>query len=380
VLDVSATTINYTGLGYVGDRFVAVGGRGTIAWSTDGQNWDTDTTVDFSAIVREVSVANGMLFAGCDGGIVASSPDGLNWTEHDTGAGAGYGFRIEQVSYANGAYFAAGGSGTLARSTDLQDWTLIPLNGTTAVMEKLVYFNNQYILFPVSGSRLLFSDDLSTWTDDRTDPIVRAGGAWIFDGRIVVAGNTGTIYTSEDGDTFVEHALPASTFREIVYDGTQYVAVGPAGVIATTGTEPLSVLNLSITGNGTVERSPDQALYAPSTVVRLTAQAPSGQQFLWWDTTDGRVLSSSLDLALKADTNVTAVFAGEQPPTMSLQASAEGAALEWSADPAWVLHQSSDLSDWAPTTGVEREDDTARLPNLETIDDGQFFQFKLQAQ
>jgi len=151
-------------------------------------------------------------------------------------------------------------------------------------------------------------------------------------------------------------------------------------VIATTGTEPLSVLNLSITGNGTVARSPDQALYAPSTVVRLTAQAPSGQQFLWWDTTDGRVLSSSLDLALEADTNVTAVFAGEQPPTMSLQASAEGAALEWSADPAWVLHQSSDLSDWAPTTGVEREDDTARLPNLEMIDDGQFFQFKLQAQ
>jgi hypothetical protein len=239
VLDLSDTTVNYAGLGALEDRFVAVGGRGEIAWSTDGLSWETDIFLDFSAIVREVSVANGLLFAGCDSGIVAYSSDGINWTEQDTGAGSGYAYRIEQVTYFNGTYFAPGGNGTLASSTDLENWTLHPTGDDDAVFKTLLYFNDRYILIPVSRSRILYSEDLVTWTDNRRDPVIRGSGAWIYDGRIVVADSRGFVYTSEDGETFLTHALPASTFREIIFDGEQYVAVGPVGLVATTGSEPL---------------------------------------------------------------------------------------------------------------------------------------------
>lgn len=378
VLDASATNSNYTGLGALEDRFVAVGGRGEVAWSADGLSWETGIFLDFPFIVREVSVANGLLFAGCDSGVVAFTSDGINWTERDTGAGSGYAYRIEQVSYFNGTYFAAGGNGTLASSTDLENWTLHPTGDDDAVFETLMYFNNRYILMPSSGSRVLYSEDLVTWTDDRTDPPIRAGGAWIFDGRIVVADNRGFVYTSEDGETFLTHALPASTFREIVFDGEQYVAVGPVGLVATTGSEPLSLLNLTIQGTGNVDRTPDQALYDTSTVIRLTAQAPAGQQFLWWETTDGVVPGETFELNLEADTNITAVFASLAPPDPGIQLNGNSWFMEWMGDPAWVLHESADLVDWSPAPGVEVEGETRRLANQGYSGENRFFQFRIR--
>lgn len=378
VLDASDTNSNFAGLGALADRFVAVGGRGEIAWSTDGLSWETGIFLDFTAIVREVSVANGILFAGCDSGIVAYTSDGVNWTESDTGAGSGYAYRIEQVTYFNGTYFAPGGNGTLASSTDLENWTLHPTGDDDAVFKALLYYNDRYILIPVSRSRILYSEDLVTWTDDRTDPPIRAGGAWIYEGRIVVADNRGFVYTSEDGETFLTHALPASTFREIVFDGEQYVAVGPAGLVATTGSEPLSLLNLTVQGTGEVNRAPDQALYDASTLIRLTAQPSAGQQFLWWETTDGVVTGDILELSLEADTNITAVFANISPPDLALQLEAGGWFIEWMGDPAWVLHESSDLVDWSPAPGVEVEEETSRLGNQSFSAENRFFQFRIR--
>jgi photosystem II stability/assembly factor-like uncharacterized protein len=375
--DASGINANFAGVAALDVGFVAVGGRGEVATSPDGLSWNTGTFLDFTYIIREVSVANGILFAGSDSGTIYHTSDGVNWTETDTGAGSGNQNRIEQVSYFNETYFAAGGNGTLASSPDLVNWTLTPL-GTEAVMEKLLYFNNRYIMIPVSGSRVLFSDDLVTWTDDRLVPIIRAGGAWIYDGRIVIAGNVGSMYTSEDGATFTEHLIPASTFREIVFDGEQYVAVGPAGVIATTGTNPLSLLNLTVIGNGQVDRFPDLPLYDASTLVRLTAEAPEGQQFLWWETTEGPVYDPSIELSLDADTNLTAVFAGLTPPPLTVQVDANGLFFDWINDPAWLLHESSNLVDWAPVAGVEVEDDASRLENQAFDGQNRLFRFQLR--
>lgn len=377
-LDVSDTTTRYEGVAVLGDRFLAVNGGGAIAWSTDAVSWDTDAFFDFTAIVRQLSVANDILFAGCDSGIIAYTTDGIGWTEVDIGIGSGYAFRIEQVSYFNGTYFAAGGNGTLASSTNLEDWTLHPVD-EDAVMEKLMYYNGRYILLPVSGSRLLFSDDLETWTDNRRIPIIRTAGAWVFDGLLVIAGSRGSVYTSEDGETFIEHPVPASTFRDIAFDGQLYVAVGSAGVIATTGSDPLSVLNLTIQGEGEVARSPDQALYDTSTLIRLTARPASGQRFLWWETTDGPVYGQTFELSLNADTNITAVFANLLPPALGFQLDANTWFFEWINDPDWVLHESSNLVDWQPVSGVESADGTGRLANQTFPAGNRFFQFRVRS-
>jgi hypothetical protein len=379
VLDAQDGSDLYEGIGTVGGRFVAVAARGSIAWSDDGLEWNTETEVEFSAIVRGLSTANGVLFAGCDSGYLASTSNGLDWVEQKINETAsGNQERIEDVSYFNGYYFAPGGDGFLARSADLQAWEVLPLGDTTARFKKLLFFNNRYILLPVSGSRVLFSDDLVSWSDNRRVPVIRATGAGIYEDQVVVSSIVG-VYTSTDGETFTEHPLPTGGFRAIVFDGNQYVAAGSNGVIATTGDNPLSALQLTIAGNGNVSRSPDQALYDSSTVIRLTAEPADGHQFLWWETADGVDDSPTIDLVLQTDTNVQAVFAGLTPPEAALLAGAGKVSLQWPRDDGWVLHDSVNLSDWARTPVPETSDEDIML-DITLPPSGQlFFQFRLRS-
>ncbi|HKJ90689.1 MAG TPA: hypothetical protein VJ960_06115, partial [Oceanipulchritudo sp.] len=334
--------------------------------------------IEFSTIARAVSVTNGVLFAGCDSGYLVTTTDGLNWDEvriRDSGFGSSYG--VEHVSHFNGYYFAAGGNGLLARSVDLSNWETIPLGGSTATFKTLLYFNNRYIILPVRGSRVLFSEDLTVWTDDRRVPVIRATGGWIFEDQIVVS-SLGGLYTSTDGASFIEHPLPSAGFRMIIFDGSQYVGAGGAAVIATTGSLPLSTLQLTIDGNGTVERSPDQALYDTSTLVRLTASPADGEQFLWWETAEGVDQSSSIDLVLSSDTNVTAIFAGVEPPALDLSASPDNLALQWPKDGGWRLYQSGDLIQWSQSPDVESSGDQSILDSILPGEGNLFFQFRLR--
>lgn len=378
VFDARDTSDLYEGIGTVAGRFVAVGARGRIAWSEDGLEWNTENRVDFTAIVRGVSSANGVLFAGCDSGYLASTTNGIDWVEQQISeSGAGNLHRIEQVSHFNGYYFAAGGNGFLARSTDLETWEPIPLGGSTAPFKKLLFFNDRYILLPVSGSRVLFSEDLVSWTDDRRVPVIRATGGWIYEDRIVVSSRAG-LYTSTDGASFTEHALPSVGFQVILYNGSQYVAAGADSVIATTGTLPLSTLQLSIEGKGNVKRSPDQALYDASTVIRLTAEPEPGEQFLWWETAAGVEFTPFLDLVLAADSNVKAVFAGLVPPAARLIPGSGSVSLQWPNDEGWVLYESDDLSLWtrAPTP-ISAEGEASLDPAL-PASGHRFYQFRLR--
>jgi hypothetical protein len=379
VLDARESGELYEGIGVVDGRFVAVDARGRIAWSVDGLDWNTETQVAFSAIVRNVSTANGVLFAGCDSGYLASTVNGLDWLEQKINPDAsGNQERIEQVSFFNGYYFAPGGDGFLARSADLETWEILPLGDTTARFRKLLYFNDRYILLPVSGSRVLFSDDLATWTDNRRVPVIRATGAWIYEDRILVSSLVG-LYTSLDGATFIEHALPTVGFHVVLFDGSRYVGVGPNSVIATAGDRPLSTLLLTVEGNGTVTREPDQALYDVSTVVRLTAEPAGEHQFLWWETAGGVTPSPVLDLVLEADTNVKAVFAGLVPPEAALVSGPGTVALQWPAVDGWVLYESDDLSNWIQATVPEASGDDGLILTPALPDSGhRFYQFRLR--
>jgi hypothetical protein len=376
VLDARETTLLYEGVGVVDDKFVALSTFGRVASSVDGQDWDTASQANLSALVRTVSVANGVLFAGCDSGYLAHTVNGTDWTERRINpAGTGNSFRIEKVSHFNGHYFAAGGNGFLARSADLETWEPIPLNGTSAAMKVLLHLHGRYLLFPVSGSRILFSEDLLHWEDNRRWPVLRTAGAWVFGERVLAAGS-GSLFSTSDGLDFTEHPLPAAEFRVIVFDGVQYVAGGADGVIATTGGTPLSALRLTLEGDGTVSRSPNQALYDSSTVVRLTAHPASDRRFLWWETAAGVVDSPVLDLVLTADSNVSAVFAGLEPPSASVVIEDDEPTLRWSWDPGWILHQSEDLETWSQAPGVQSSDSTGSLRHPAPSSGGRFFQFR----
>ena len=95
-----------------------------IAYSTDGINWNLSSGTP-SNVVNMVTYANGIFCAvGADSnGAVATSPDGINWTQYNPTN------NLVCVTYGAGRWFAGDGSGNLYYSTD--NWyTNSVINGT----------------------------------------------------------------------------------------------------------------------------------------------------------------------------------------------------------------------------------------------------------
>ena len=78
-----AISNNLNAVTFGDDRFVAVGIKGTIAWSSDGATWlpvASGTTRDLFSVAH----GNGVFVAGATGNRFFVSNDGLDWTERTT--------------------------------------------------------------------------------------------------------------------------------------------------------------------------------------------------------------------------------------------------------------------------------------------------------
>jgi hypothetical protein len=93
---------------------VAVGGGGTMAYSSDGTSWTvvTDSTFGASDITR-IAYGNGIFVAVGDGGKIAYSSNGADWTAVTDSPFDGY-IRIRGIAYGNGRFVAVGDDGKIA--------------------------------------------------------------------------------------------------------------------------------------------------------------------------------------------------------------------------------------------------------------------------
>ncbi len=148
--------------------WVAVGGDRYRTWTTDGTTWDEQSGAVAGGdadLFRGIGWGNGYFVA--VGGLIARSPDGMNW-EDDLAALPGW---MGGVAYGNDRWVAAGGNGRYMTS----------------------------------------DDDAATWTlhEERLSAPTRVmtfGGGWF-----VGAGDSGFIAVSEDGQTWAEHPQAGST-------------------------------------------------------------------------------------------------------------------------------------------------------------------------
>jgi photosystem II stability/assembly factor-like uncharacterized protein len=167
-----------------GDRFVAVGGRGTILHSSDGDRWiSASNSAAWSSIWLYGVASNGNL-------IVAVANDG-----------------------------------TILHSSDGDYWTEASHSATSFWLEDVVWNGTRFVAV---GSDLVHSPDGDTWTASSTDLSAFTGVAW--SGALFVAVGRGGIAYSSDGDNWAEATdSPDPTLRQlsgVEWGGALFVSIG----------------------------------------------------------------------------------------------------------------------------------------------------------
>jgi hypothetical protein len=163
--------------------FVAVGQGGAVWRSTDGLDWTRSTNPTATAL-RAVTYGSAG-FVACGELTLITSPDGVTWTEVDTGVTPGvFGPRLQGVAFGNGVYavwididpIGAASSAAVLTSVDAATWTLVPLgpfDGHNGVLfaRGFVHADGRFVALATSDSLdslSLTSIDGSHWSAGTT--------------------------------------------------------------------------------------------------------------------------------------------------------------------------------------------------------------------
>lgn len=217
---------------YGNGKFVAVGGSGYTATSTDGETWTTPVTVG-SGDWESVTYGNGKFVAVGANGYISASADGETWTTPLQVASGDFG----GVTYANGKFVAVGNGGKTTTSEDGETWTTPVYVTSVFYLNSVTYGNGKFVAVGNDG-KITTSEDGETWTT----PVVFGNSNWYGvtygNGKFVAVGLSGYAATSEDGETwaFSSHRVSGNWF-DITYADGKFIAVGGNGktIISTDG-------------------------------------------------------------------------------------------------------------------------------------------------
>ncbi len=206
-----------------GNRYVAVGQKGAIVTSSDGQNWQLQPPVTYQDI-RAIAW-NGSLFvavgAQATNREILTSPDGINWTSRSF---PDY-VHLFDVTWGNGQFIAVGAQGKAFASSDGITWTSTGNFSLTDTFNDIEWDGSRFLLVTKSGT-LYLSTDGSTWTKASTGYFPKAAAS--NGSRIVAVGSPDTIiFSDDDGATWSTIVDPdLGDLRDILWDGNQFIAVG----------------------------------------------------------------------------------------------------------------------------------------------------------
>lgn len=224
----TATTIGYStnrlnNVIYGNGQYLVVTGHGKIATSPDGVTWTDRPTVFGSDSIYNIIYANNLYVAVGLAGKIATSPDAINWTLRTSGLTAAQ--HVRAVGW-NGSLFMVGGDGGFIRtSPDGITWTA----RTSGIATSIYNFEtaNGITVCVAAGGNLLTSPDGITWTA-RTSQF---GTSNIFavaygSGKFIIVGASGKIANSVDGITWVLGTSGSGdTLYDIIYTGSSFMYV-----------------------------------------------------------------------------------------------------------------------------------------------------------
>lgn len=205
--------------------FVAVGSSGLIATSPDGTNWTVRASgVDQS--LRGVAAGNGRWVAVGNGGMLLSSEDGITWTKRTGGVTSS----LLSVSAHEAGLLATGVGGVLLQSNNGTLWTQTDSGTSNA----LFFSSRQNSIFLVGGTNGILRtgehlDGLQTCLSYTTNALL----ATAFGNSLhIVVGARGTLLSSEDGVTWTPRSANTSNdLRGVCFAEGAFITVGRTNTV-----------------------------------------------------------------------------------------------------------------------------------------------------
>jgi hypothetical protein len=204
-------------------NFVAVGDGGYMAYSDNGINWTTSTVGDDAW--EGVTYGGGKWVAVSYDGKIVYSTDGINWTTSTVTTNHWYG-----VTYGNGKFVAVSGGGDITYSTDGINWNT-PINVGVNGWYGVTYGNEKFVAVSIN-SYITYSTDGINWNTPIT--VGSYYNSWYNvtydDGKYVASGKdnnyNGNIAYSTDGINWTVITVGVDTREGVAYGGGKWVAVG----------------------------------------------------------------------------------------------------------------------------------------------------------
>lgn len=230
------------------DRFVAVGGDGTILASADGTKWTRCASGTTSTLQGVAWNGKKFAAAGTEGTILISE-DGITWNVQSLGEHIifsrilwdGSRFIAVGTDYLTGEYNIERyrlSNGIIAYSDDGSNWKASRFEdfdgiyGIAGGPGKYVIIADKHYEeggVPPEGIRIFISKDLSGWTptEGGKNSIVYAVSD--IGGRFVATGADGALLTSEDGENWSDKRItPGYNLSGVIFNNTKYIAFGSA--------------------------------------------------------------------------------------------------------------------------------------------------------
>jgi hypothetical protein len=227
----SGSTASLNGLVWTGTQYIAVGATNTILSSTDGNTW-TPRFLSPGADIWFYSVAwsgNGFVAAGIDyqnnQTAIFNSPDGITWTNNHFAVPGG---NINAVAWANHQYIAVGkvtGKPLILTSPNGLDWTdRSPsiLFGKGIELNDVTWDGNKYVA--VGFGLTATSEEGLNWIVN--DEISWGATGVVWSGKKLMATGIDGFYNSTDGLHWTKNFDVPAPLRSIAWSGYQYAAVG----------------------------------------------------------------------------------------------------------------------------------------------------------
>ena len=222
------------GVVYGTNTYMAVGNQGTVVSAPDGMQWTQQDSGTASAL-NSVAYGNGrfVVVGGFDTGlvrtnVVITSPDGRAWTLRDSGStnillGAAYG---------KGLFVAVGtgdapASSVIMTSPDGVAWKTRD-QGSFGELRAIAYGNGLFVAVGMRGSIVTSLDGLQWTLQNNGDPASLNGIAY-GNGTYVAVGDGAKVLTSPDATTWATQSSdldPHGDLLAVAYANGVFAAVG----------------------------------------------------------------------------------------------------------------------------------------------------------
>jgi len=218
-----------------GPRYVACGNGGAVAYSTDGENWTQGSGAGSDHLFGSCYAPDLDLFvvAGANGSLATSADGGVTYTVRASAATAFGADSIIGLCWAAplGLFVAVGTNGEIATSPDGVTWTA-RTSGTAETLLAVLYGAGRIVAIGATNTALV-SDDGITWAPAEVS-IVGAGFELAYHDRwgFVAAMDNATTAYSRDGRAWTTITVPTSGgIRGITVANGMFVSVTEVGYV-----------------------------------------------------------------------------------------------------------------------------------------------------